>query len=264
MRIVEIITEAVGGNYLYHGVSNGTIFAAILKSGVIRPSKQFDFDCEDPDNYELCPPVISMSRDKLLRFPHGNAVAQFVLDKDALVKSGFKVKPQVGAMAGRSESEERAFKPIPVKYPYVVAVQFDPELKVPKTLVNQLEQAGVRVEPWKNLAPRADIAIKPNIKPATKYTDPDKLELKRQEFGSSGPDWTIVYRTTPTSANIIQPYYMIKDEELIKRAYSAIKDRIAKGLSFDDLLPKDQYGKNWKRGSYVIPPGSKEYKQNAD
>jgi len=259
MRANEFIIEAVGGNYLYHGVPRGETVSAIIKSGFIQPHEQFEFDCDDPTNHKLCPPVVSLSRDQLLRFPYGGAVAQFVIDKDALTRAGIIAKPQVGTAYDRSESEERVYKAIPVKAPYVVAIQYDPKLKVPKPILDYAQQVGIRMEPWKQINPRAtDDNQTPKIKPATEYTDPKALKLKSQDwFGDIV--WTISY-DKGTSGNIIQPYYMVKDEIAVKKAYTAIKDRIAKGQSFDDLLPQSQYGKTWSRGRTELKPGDKGYK----
>ena len=261
MRATEFIIEAVGGNYLYHGVPRGGTVSAIIKSGFIKPQPVFDFDRNpNDDSEEANPPVISLSRDQTLRFPYGNAVAQFVIDKDALTQAGIIVKPKVGTGAGRSESEERAYKPIPIKAPYVVAIQYDPKLKVPKPILDYAQQLGIRMEPWKSIKPQAatDDDQNPKIAPATEYTDPNALKLQSQDwFGDIV--WTISY-DRGTTGNIIQPYYQVKDEIAVKKAYAAIKDRIAKSQSFDDLLPQSQYGKTWSQGKREIKPGDKGYK----
>lgn len=259
MRAQEFIIEAVGGNYLYHGVPDGKTVAAILKSGFIKPQPVFDFDRNpDDDSEEANPPVISLTRDQRLRFPYGRGVAQFVIDKDALTKSGIIVKPKVGAMYGRSESEERSWTSIPVKAPFVVAVQYDSKLKVPPAIIKHFQELGVKIEPWKSVvAKSADNAPK-EIPPAQDYTDPTALKLKSQDFFGDTV-WTIYYNTGG-GGKIIQPYYLIKDEVVAKKAYAAIKDRIAKGLSFDDVLPQSQYGKSWSKGEYEIKPGDRGYK----
>ena len=261
MRAKEFIIEAVGGNYLYHGVPNGKTVSAILKSGFIEPQPVFDFDRNpEDDSEEANPPVISLSRDKLLKFPYGNAVAQFVVDKDALIRAGIIAKPLVGAMYGRSESEERVYKPIPVKAPWVVAIQHDPNLKVPPAIIKHVKELGIRMEPFKPVStPVTNATATKTIPPATKYTDPTALQLTHQDwFGKDA--WTITYDSDNGSGDIIQPYYMINDEALIKKAYAAIKDRISQGLSFNDLLPQSQHGKTWAKGSYEIRPGETGYK----
>jgi len=260
MRALEFIVEAVSGNYLYHGVPDGKTVSAILKSGFIKPQGVFDFDRNpDDDSEEANPDVISLTRDQRLRFPYGGGVAQFVVDKDALTQAGIIAKPKVGIGYGRTESEERVYKPIPVKAPYVVAVQYDPKLKVPPAIVTHFKELGVKIEPWRSFAePKTTEPNAPKeIPPAKKYTDPKKLELKTDNYTNT---WTIAYRNTPTSGSIIQPYYMIDNEAVVKKAYAAIKDRISKNLSFDDLLPQNQYGKNWSKGSYEIKPGDRGYK----
>ena len=61
MRATEFIIEAVGGNYLYHGVQHGRTAASILRSGFIKPMQPFDFDAENPDDPRAADPVISLS-----------------------------------------------------------------------------------------------------------------------------------------------------------------------------------------------------------
>ena len=257
MRSHEFIIEAVGGNFLYHGVPNGKTVSAILKSGFIKPQLVFDFDRNpDDDSEEANPPVISLTRDQRLRFPYGRGVAQFVINKDALTKSGIIVKPKAGAMFGRSESEERSWTPIPVKAPYVVAVQYDPKLKVPPAIIKHFQELGVKIEPWKPVVGKAsDQNVPKEIPPAKEYTDPDALELTGQDWHGD-TFWTISYNLDGRS-DIIQPYYLVKDEVAVKKAYDAIKDRIGKGLSFDDVLPPRQYGKSWSKGEYEIKPGDR-------
>lgn len=164
-------------------------------------------------------------------------------------------------MYGRSESEERSWTPIPVKAPYVVAVQYDSKLKVPPAIIKHFQELGVKIEPWKPVvAKSADQNAPKEIPPAKDYTDPNALKLKSQDwFGDTV--WTISYAVGDGS-KIIQPYYQVKDEVGVKKAYAAIKDRIAKGLSFDDVLPQSQYGKSWSKGEYEIKPGDRGYKDN--
>jgi len=261
MRAQEFITEAVGGNYLYHGAPDGKTIMAILKSGFIKAQEQFDFDRNpNDDSDEANPPVISLSRDKLLRFPAGDAVAQFVIDKDALRRAGIITKPMPGSGYGRIESEERAYKDIPVKAPYVVSLQYDPALKIPKAVLDIAQQAGVKIEPWVPFIKKATMATSAAIPPATRYTDPDALYIRTDDHGPWPTNWSIGYKTSSTTSDVIQPYYQITDDNLIKNAFAAIKDRIASGLSFKDLLPAEQYNKNWAKGTHEIKPGDRGYK----
>ena len=261
MRAQEFITEAVGGNYLYHGAPNGKTILAILKSGFIKTQEQFDFDRNPNDDSDAAnPPVISLSRDKLLRFPAGDAVAQFVIDKDALRRAGIITKPMPGGGYGRIESEERAYKDIPLKAPYVVALQYDPALKIPKAVLDIAQQAGIKIAPWVPVIKRATMATSAAIPLATRYTNPAALYIQTDDHGPGPTNWSIGYKTSSTSADIIQPYYGITDASLIKNAFAAIKDRIASGLSFKDLLPAEQYNKNWAKGTHEIKPGDRGYK----
>jgi len=279
MRANEFIIEAVGGNYLYHGVPNGGIVSAIIKSGFIKPQEQFENDCDNPENHKLCPPVVSLSRDQLLRFPYGNAVAQFVIDKDALTRAGIIVKPQVGTAMGRSESEERVFKPIPVKAPYVVAIQYDPALKVPKSILDYVKQSGIRMEPWKQVKqaasePEYDINYsdkedgdKENL--STKITNilktgteplPDWKSIKITD----GPGWSTIYYDIPgyDTGISIQPFQFISPD-LAKQILPQLHQLTKAGQSVRPVMNKYaliQHGKDWKQGTYQIRPGDKGYK----
>lgn len=262
MRFYEIIEEGVNDQFLYHGVGDGRTVMAILKSGAIKPDEPFDFDADQEIEQGKTPKDrISLSRSQYLRFPYGDAVAQFVVDKNALRKHGYKVEPVVGAMIQhKAETEEQVFKDIPVRAPFVVAIQYDPDLKIPKGFFDKAKALGVRIEPWKKEGTRYSKPDEPTgPKPATKYTDPDKLELISQNF-VGGKVWNISYNYGDGSGVFIQPYYLNKDEAATKKAYKEIKDRIAKGLSFDDLLPQDQHKRDWKQGTRPVRFGDPDYK----
>jgi hypothetical protein len=277
MKIQELLNEAVGGNYLYHGVRDGSIVNQILKSGSILPQMQFDFDCEDPEDKTICPDVISLSRDQFLRFPYGDAVAQFVVDKDALKRSGIIAKPQVGARYYKQEAEERVFKPIPVKAPYVVAIQYDPGLKIPQSVIDRAKASGVRVEPWKSVKkdpqePEYDVNYDANrgrkledriknilakgVKPL-----PDWRQIKITDFGDSAsiyyniPEWT--YGVD------IQPFTFIP-KNFAKKILPQLQQLTKNGQSIRPLMNKyavRQYDKTWKQGKYQINPGHPKYKE---
>jgi hypothetical protein len=263
MRFHEIINEGVNDQFLYHGVPNGQTVMKIIKSESIQPAEPFDFDYDREIEQGKTPKDrISLTRSQYLRFPYGGAVAQFVIDKNALQKHGYKVEPVAGAgIAHKGETEEQVFKDIPVRLPFVVAIQYDPEIEIPKAFFNKVKSLGIRLEPWRKKA--ADSTPEKKIKSASKYTDPNKLKLKSQDwFGNVV--WNISYDTGDGHSSIIHPYYLNKDENATKKAYHAIKDRIAKGLSFADLLPANQYGKNWKRGKYTIQYGDPDYKNDSN
>ena len=253
MRINEIITEAVGGNWLYHGVRDGKIASAILNSGKIRPSEPFDFDREMGETRN----VVSLTRDQYLRFPYGDAVVQFVIDKDALKRAGIIAEPKVGAGYFKGESEERVYKSIPVKPPYVVGIQYDPKLKIPASFTKKAEALGIEVGPWKTVNPVKSVSDKPKEIPKInpKFADPSKLEVTGNGYitGTTKVEptaWSLCYRTSPTTWTCINPYRDIEDKKVVDDAYKKIKARIEAGLSFDDLLPKEIYDKNWKQGTY--------------
>jgi hypothetical protein len=263
MKLLELLQEAVGGNYLYHGVPDGPTVMKILKSGSIKPQEPFQFD-QDPNNPE--PKNISLSRSQYLRFPYGHAVAQFVVDKDALARAGIIAKPKVGAMMDyKYETEERVYKPIPVRAPFVVAIEFDPNLKIPKAFLNHATKLGVKVEPWRRQGENPNQQPQVNKpQPQTEFTDPKKVKIMGNGYTYGNPvkkveptEWYVAYETRPGSYHLIGP--RSKDKTYIQKLFPQIKDRIAKGLTFDDLLPADQYRKEWKRGYSEIHPGDTDW-----
>jgi hypothetical protein len=258
--VQNMIDEDINQNLVYHSVPNGQIAARIIKSGHLRLNEPFDFDRDYGGETRN---AMSVSRDQYFRY--GEGVVQFVLDKDALKRAGWKVVPKVGVGVGyKSEREERVYHsknaPVPVKQPLVIAIQYDPKLKLPPAFKQSVASLDIPLVPMRSSKPQADTSTEPKQpKPASKYTDPNALELKSQDwFGEIA--WTITYTNPDGSGSFIHPYYLAKDETMVKKAYAAIKDRIAKGLSFDDLLPKDQFGRTFKAGTYSIKPGEKGYK----
>ena len=265
MRFYEIINEGVNDQFLYHGVPTGNTVMKIIKSGFITTSEPFEFDYDkEVEQGKIPKDRISLTRSQYLRFPYGGAVAQFVIDKDALKKHGYKIEPAVGAgVSHKGETEEHVYKNIPVRLPFVVAIQYDPEIEIPKVFFNKVKSLGIKLQPWRKQSAAASAdSNKKQPKPASKYTDPNRLELDSEKwFGDIV--WTIRYKIGDTGGGtIIHPYYLNKNENVTKKAYHAIKDRIAKGLTFDDLLPSDQYNKNWKKGEYAIQYGDPEYKND--
>lgn len=277
MRAQEFIIEAVGGNYLYHGVPDGATVSAILKSGFIKPQPVFDFDRNPNDDSEKAnPPVISLTRDQRLRFPYGGGVAQFVIDKDALTRAGIIAKPKVGTAYGRSESEERSYKPIPVKAPYIVAVQYDPTLKVPPAIIKHFKELGVRIEPWtpgKQTASEPEYDINYTISDAGDTVDQIQSILKtgtdplpdwRKIKLDNGPGWSTIYYKIQgwTTGIAIQPFQFISPD-LAKQLLPQLQQMTKAGQSIRPLVNKYalvQHGKNWKQGIYKIKPGDPGYK----
>lgn len=267
MKIWEILEEGVNDQFLYHGVPDGQVANAILKSGFIKPNEvhQLDRKYDDDDNIIDEPDVISLSRDQYLRFPYGNAVAQFVVDRDALKRAGIKVKPAAGVGYGKSEKEERVWTPIPVKAPFVVAIQYDPELKIPPAFLKKAAEAGVKIEPWRKGGRNPNIQpADPTPQPQTDYTDIKKLKIHHNGYTSGTPpvktpptEWYIGYNKPGGFIDMLT--VRSRDKNYIQKLYTQIKDRVAKGLSFDDLLPATQQRKDWKRGRSEVIPGDPDW-----
>lgn len=270
MKIYEIIQEGVNDQFLYHGVPDGRTMMQILKSGALKPQEAFDFDREmdlergaEPRNR------ISLTRNQYLHFPYGDGVAQFVIDKNALRRAGYKVVPTVGAMMHyKYETEEQVYRPIPIRSPFVVEIQYDPDLKIPRGFFDNAKRLGVKVTPWRkegrnpNIAPQAD----PGPQPQNKFTDVKKLKIRGNGYSYGDPpkkvpptQWNIGYSIGDRIYNVIGP--MSSDKAYIEQLYKQIKDRVSKKLTFDDLLPKRQFGKQWKTGYREIHPGDPDWKE---
>jgi hypothetical protein len=264
MKILEIIQEGVNDQFLYHGVPDGRTMMQILKSGALEPQEAFDFD-RDMDMEKGDKPLkrISLTRNQYLHFPYGNGVAQFVVDKDALRRAGYKVVPKVGAMMDyKYETEEQVYKPIPIKAPFIVEIQYDPDLKIPRGFLDNAKRLGVKVTPWRkegrnpNAKPPADTGPQPQ----DKFTDIEKLKIHDNGYTYGNPvvkveptEWFVGYSQDGGITKIIGP--RSTDKAYIQKLYAQIKDRVAKKLSFDDLLPARQFGKQWQSGYREIHPG---------
>jgi hypothetical protein len=266
MRAFEFITEAVGGNYLYHGVPDGSTAMAIIKSGFIKPNEvhQLDRKYDDEENIDE-PDVISLTRDQSLRFPYGNAVAQFVVDKDALIRAGIKVKPEAGVGYGKSEKEERAWTPIPVKPPFVVAVQVDPNLleEIPKPFLSKLKKLGVRVEPWKNFKEPVDPKTTKKVSNAKgKPVGPDWKQLYL-DSAFDPPQYTLYYKIPGwTYGKEIRPFLYMSDKDFAKKILKLVQDRTRNGQGIKDIqarFDQDQHSKTWKKGNTRLSPGDPGY-----
>jgi len=268
MKIYEILAEGVNDQFLYHGVPDGRTMMQILKSGALEPQEAFEFDSDmDQDNDEESPDRISLTRNQYLHFPYGLGVAQLVIDKNALRKHGYKVIPKVGAgMHYKDETEEQVYKPIPIKAPFVVEIQYDPDLKIPRGFFDNAKAMGVKVTPWRKEGRNPHVqGDGSGPRPQNEYTDPEKLRIGNN--GSSvGPatDWYVSYK-------VPHPFYpdgvyeplspRSRDKEYIQKLYNQIKDRIVKKLTFDDLLPARQFSKSWGSGHNEIHPGEKGWKK---
>jgi hypothetical protein len=283
MRAVEFITEDVGPNLLYHGVPDGNTVSKIIKSGFIKPHPAFDFDREqDVKRGEKPLDRISLTRDQYLHFPYGRAVAQFVIDRDALKRYGYKIRPTVGFnMPSKYETEELVYKDIPVRLPFVIELQYDPNLEIPKNLLQQVQKIGIKLNPWRKTKRDEPESVQQIEKlPAKSYDgtpwDIDKLQVKpvvnsgyevengevvRKEYPPT--EWYIGYTTEFNPSTKQGGTYVLaqnsKDKNYMDKLYAQIKDRILKGLTWYDLLPQDKYGRDWKQGSYKLKHGTPEY-----
>jgi len=269
MKIWEILDEGVNDQFLYHGVPDGPTVMQILKSGYIKPQEPFDFDRDmDKERGEESVKRISLTRSQYLRFPYGHGVAQFVIDKNALRTHGYKVVPKVGAMMHyKYETEEQVYKPIPVQAPFVVEIQYDPNLKIPRGFLDRAKTMGVKVTPWREEGqnPLAKPPADPGPQPQNDYTDLKKLKIHNNGYISGTPpkktpptEWYVGYNKPGGSIDMLSD--RSKDKAYIQKLYAQIKDRVAKGLTFDDLLPASQYRKEWKRGYSQIHPGDPDWK----
>lgn len=267
MRAIEFITEDVGPNLLYHGVPNGNVVNRILKSGVIKVNEPFELDAEKEKEAGIEPvPRISLTRDQYLHYPYGGGVAQFVINRDALKQYGYKITPTVSAgMPGKYEKEEQVYKNIPVRSPFVIELQYDPGIKIPKPFLQRAKESGIKLSPWRQEATQY---VSDEPRPTKNKYDPNKLKTHDNSYRSSHPitgeringpatEWYVGYESKDGSVYLItQPS---KDKDFVNKLTIAIKDRMAKGLSWEDLLPQDKYAKSWGRGTYKLQHGTPEY-----
>ncbi len=267
MRAIEFISEDVGPNLLYHGMPNGNVVTRILKSGIIKVNEPFELDAESEKEAGIeSLPRISLTRDQYLHFPYGGGVAQFVINRDALKQYGYKIRPTVSAgMPGKYEKEEQVYKNIPLRSPFVVELQYDPDIKIPKTLLSKAKELGIKLSPWRKEAIQY---VSDEPKPTKNKYDPDKLTARSNSYTSSHPitgeivrgpatEWYVGYESKDGSVYLItQPS---KDKQFVEKLALAVKDRMAKGLSWEDLLPQDKYAKSWGRGTYKLKHGTPEY-----
>lgn len=260
MKIHEILLEFEHRSLLYHSVSSGSVVTQILNSGFIKPSEPFEADEELTGETE---PVISLSRNQYLRFPSASeSVAQFVVDRNALKKAGYKVIPKIGAMMGhKEETEERVYKPIPVKFPYVVELQVDPNLKIPQKIISRTEELGVPIKPWKQ--------INPVNKPVTKPKANSVSSETSYPFNNVSKLFAYGY---PPNRKIIYDHYVLIDkiptQEEADKLYHMLWYRIANHQPIDDLITNpekftprkpEKPVKNWEKGLHYIGSDHKDY-----
>lgn len=196
MRLAEFVTEAVGGDYIYHSVAQPNQIWNILRKGVIKPELS---ETDEEGGWEI--PVISASRNQYYRYPYGGGSIQLVLDRNALRQAGFKVFPfsymqfynqadGTGPTASnpmyKQETEERIYHPkgigIPVKKPYVVGIQIRKELmdKVPEGLLKLISDAGLTLTPMKDDPTNREKFSRKLSKPplnSKHYYKPDEVQI---------------------------------------------------------------------------------------
>lgn len=261
MKINEFLLEFESRSLLYHSVPKGSIIEQILSSGFIQPKEPFEADEELTGEAD---PVISLSRNQYLRFPStSRSVAQFVIDRDALKKSGYKVIPKIGAMMGhKQETEERVYKPIPVKPPYIVEIQVDPNLKIPQRIYDKAEELGVPIKPWKQINPINKSTPKPKPKPVSSETDypfTNTMMLyssrKNSNYYHIKYDDYVLVDNIPTQEEAVKLYYMFLH-------------RIENRLPVDDLITNPEkyvprkppkLTKNWEKGEHSVWPNDTDY-----
>jgi hypothetical protein len=271
VRAKEFIVEYETRNLLYHGVPDGKTIGKILSSGYINPQEAFDLDQDvEQSRGEESPDRISLTRDQFLHFPYGGAVAQFVIDRDALKIYGYKIKPVVGAAvpnmygSNKGETEEQVYKPIPIRAPFVVGFQYDPKLEIPKTVLKKFEKLGITPMPWKQPWKDDDVEYVPPIGKTKNKYDPDRLTVRGNSYMSGGVEypaneWYIGYEpvTEPGAQYVlVQPS---KNKKYLEDLLIKMKERMANQQTWDDLLPQDKYAKDWKQGRYRVKHGSPEY-----
>lgn len=191
MKISEVISESVGGNYLYHSVRDIKTILNILNSGIIEgqpnPEDVLDYGLPELD-------VVSLSRDQYNRYPYGDGRYQFVIDKDELRKKGIKVKPfsygsDVAMVPFRAESEERALSFIPAGPPYVVELQVLSPKYITPELQALCDNAGI---PLGLMKQKYDRMLSPSELKKKKERDREPGAVK-QDYNENGDDLPFAY-----------------------------------------------------------------------
>lgn len=164
MKIQELL-EAVGGDHVYHSVRSDRTAIKILKSGIIKPNLS---DEDEDAGWTI--PSISTSRNQRYRFPYGGGAVQFILDRSAIRRAGFKVMPfsyrqfykdqkpenlpPSGDVLHKQETEERIYHKrgigIPLKPPILVGIEINPNLKTSKTLLKLAKDMNIPVTNMKS------------------------------------------------------------------------------------------------------------------
>lgn len=262
MKIHEIINEDVNSNLVYHGVTSGQKAERILRSGVLFLTEPFDFDAEEEGGTETRN-HLSVTRNQYLRFPYGNGVVQFVIDKDALKRGGWQVQPKIGTgMHYKYETEERVYhkldKSIPVRPPYVVGIQVYPGINIPQDVIEKTKSLGIPITPMK-LEKRPDPTAPKPIR-GSSYGPPGSFVIDIQKTDKG---YTVSSRYTsagmPQGLDPIEPYINIPDKETAIKIKNKLQDMVDAGLNYKDLSPP-QYHRNWEQGRHNLSASDKEFK----
>lgn len=261
MKIIEIINEDVNSNLVYHGVNNGNTATRILNSGKLNLTEPFAYDDEEEGGNESRN-HLSVTRNQYLHFPYGNGIVQFVLDKDALKKGGWQVRPKIGAgMPYKYETEERVYhkfdKPVPVKPPYVVGIQIYPGLDIPPEVIEKTKQLGIPVTPMKSKKEPVASAAQSTKNRTRSYGMGYLIGIEKTDSG-----YTITGKHTipgmPPNPEPIEPYINIPDEATAIKVRDKLQSMVDSKVDYRDITPT-QYHRTWEKGRYKLQAGDKEF-----
>jgi len=169
MRAHEFITEAVTDNVVYHATTLQAL-KGMIQSGTIQPSSAetaHGWGGGGTGDHGS----VSLTRDRNY-FPFDFTDVQIVLNRDALAQN-FRIQPY--NFGGRSESEERVSRPIPLTSRYVRSISY--RNKPPsKPMQAALKKLGIPVESYREL---------PNVNRQYVY------KFDPAAYGNQKRDWNI-------------------------------------------------------------------------
>ena len=259
MRVSEFITEAVGGDYIYHSVAQPNQIWNILRKGVIQPQIS---ETDEEGGWEI--PVISASRSQYYRYPYGGGSIQLVLDRNALRQAGYKVLPfsymqfynqpnGTGPTASnpmyKQETEERIYHPkgigIPVKKPFVVGIQIRKELmnKVPEGLLQLINDSGLELTTMRDDPTNKEKFSRKLAKPplnSKHYYKPEQLQIVARANDPNKFDLWYVDREFPSAIGDGDDYFRghtkQKAIEVFKRVTGGNPKGVQTAIKFDGDL----------------------------
>lgn len=279
MNIREIITEAVGQDLIYHSPGDGDTARQIMKNKKIKMYEPYWADNLDDDRKS-----ISATRNQYLRFgaaPYGSPV-QFVLDRSALRRSGWQVKPvrsggawtdNPGAVGHKEETEERIWHPknlpIPLKAPWVVGIEVDPSRAPPVdfiALAKRLKLPVLNMRSYKPSPPKPRSLDQ--SQPAQKYLAKN-FEIDVQD--DWGPDavpgrklYTLTYKTSGNQGISFPSLWEVPDLGLVQKAKKLIMQRSSKGLAIDDIIMPQTAPGDFDSGGDQLRLGDPGFRLPAD